>query len=117
MGVDGLSLDVAEGVTIQVRDISIEFDIFDWEYKKSSFPSTSDAGRAATTVIDLCITVSFRIGASRSTLRLAVCHASTRACAFAGTSETSRLEVRDLGAEVDMTALNIEVRRPFWLSE
>ena len=68
VGVDGLSLDVAEGVTIQVRDISIEFDIFDWEYKKSSFPSTSDAGRAATTVIDLCITVSFRIGASRSWL-------------------------------------------------
>ena len=68
VGVDGLSLDVAEGVTIQVRDISIEFDTFDWEYKKSSFPSTSDAGRAATTVIDLCITVSFRIGASSSTM-------------------------------------------------
>ena len=75
VGVDGLSLDVAEGVTIQVRDISIEFDIFDWEYKKSSFPSTSDAGRAATTVIDLCITVSFRIGASRSSVHvhLAAC--------------------------------------------
>ena len=68
LGIVGLSLDVAEGVTIQVRDISIEFDTFDWEYKKSSFPSTSDAGRAATTVIDLCITVSFRIGASSSTM-------------------------------------------------
>ena len=79
MGVDGLSLDVAEGVTIQVRDISIEFDIFDWEYKKSSFPSTSDAGRAATTVIDLCITVSFRIGASRSIVHLAACMQRARA--------------------------------------
>ena len=56
-----LSLDVADGVTLQVREVSIEFDAFNWEYNKTTFPQIADSGKAATTVIDLQITLWFEL--------------------------------------------------------
>jgi hypothetical protein len=63
-----------------MRDVSIEFDQFIWDYNKTSFPSLKDTGSAKASVVDLDVTVKFDLA----------------------TDEQKRLTVRDLSASVDM---------------
>ena len=82
-----LGLDIADGVTVTVAGVSIEFDPFVWEYAKTSWPRMSDQGTAAATVLDMEVVVCFSLG----------------------TDGHSMLTVTGVAANVDLAALNVEV--------
>jgi hypothetical protein len=84
---DKLTHHVDEGVSLRLTDVFIEFDRFDWAYIKKTFPTLSDQGKAATTVVDLRISISFELA----------------------TNANGWLVVNDVRADVNMAALNCEI--------
>ena len=87
---DMISVDVDEGITLVVQNISAEFQNFSWRYNKDkSFPRTSDAGHAGASAVDLSASLGFQ-------LRL---------------DERGIPVPDDITSDVTLGALNIEVRQ------
>jgi hypothetical protein len=49
------------------RDGARRFDVFRWEYQKTTFPKLSDRGQAEAAVVDLDVTVEFSIVSDHTT--------------------------------------------------